>query len=299
MRRRIEGVIRRMSDIRRDERTEDGAQPGEWLTVRVKKVHLLVSVLLLASFVAGYLLHDLVDSPGSMAVLGQASPESVGTSAPTVADGARDPAPESPESHETASSDASASPAGGRVEVSLDDDPAWGPSDAPITIVEFSDYECPFCKRFWGQTYAKLTEAYGDRIRFVFRDFPLTAIHPRALPAAQLAECADDQGEYWAMHDLLFAEQSSWAQLNPNALLERFVEFAAQLGLDTEQVEACLRDETHRAEVLHDVSDGQSYGVRGTPTFFINGRPLVGAVPFEMFEAVINAELNDLGAEPE
>ncbi len=175
-----------------------------------------------------------------------------------------------------------------RVEVSVDDDPAWGPEDAPITIIEFSDYQCPFCARFRKQTYDRLKEEYGDKIRFVYRDFPLTQIHPEAVPAAIAAHCAGEQGKYWEYHDLLFLGGRELGR-------ETYVAYADELGLDVDEFSRCIDEQRYLDEVQKDFNDGAAAGVRGTPTFFINGIPLVGAQPFENFQAVIDQELARLG----
>ncbi len=175
-----------------------------------------------------------------------------------------------------------------RVEVSVDDDPAWGPEDAAVTIIEFSDFQCPYCARFRRQTYDRLKETYGDKIRFVYRDFPLVQIHPQAVPAALAAQCALEQGKYWEYHDLLFLGDKP---LNRDT----FVAYADQLGLDVDEFSRCLDEERYLSEIQKDFDDGVAAGVRGTPTFFINGIPLVGAQPFENFQAIIEQELARAG----
>jgi protein-disulfide isomerase len=170
------------------------------------------------------------------------------------------------------------------VNVSVDDDPAWGPEDAPVVMVEFSDFQCPFCGRFHQETYPRIREVYGDRIRFVYRDLPLPQIHPDAILAAQAAECADEQGAFWPYHDLLFSNQQD---LSRTALGS----YATQLELSIEVFNQCLDTERYQQEVSSDMQAADSYGIRGTPTFFINGRPIVGAQPFEVFAAVIDEEL--------
>ncbi len=172
-----------------------------------------------------------------------------------------------------------------RIQASADDDPAWGPEDAPVVIIEFSDYQCPYCRRFWSSTYQRLREVYGDKVRFVYRDFPLAQIHPDALGAAIAANCAGEQGQYWAFHDRLFEQASGLG-------LDAYLAYAKALGLDLDAFRACLDDPQQRAEVLADQADGARLGVSGTPTFFINGIPLVGAQPFEAFQQIIEQELN-------
>jgi protein-disulfide isomerase len=175
-------------------------------------------------------------------------------------------------------------PAGANPPVSVDDDPAWGPVDAPVTIVEFSDYQCPYCKQFYDQTLPQIKEAYEGQLRFVYRDFPLVAIHPHAQKAAEASECADDQGRFWDYHDLLWANQQALDVASLKA-------YAAQLGLDTATFGDCLDSGKNAQEVQKDYSEGVSYGVPGTPTFFINDLELLGAQPFSSFQTIIDGLL--------
>lgn len=169
-----------------------------------------------------------------------------------------------------------------RVEVSVDDDPAHGPADAPVVMIEFSDFNCPYCGRFARETLPLLRENYAGRIRFVYRDFPI--LGDSSLQAAIAAECADDQGAFWDFHDLLFENQGSFNQ-------EMFVQFGEALKLDIEQFTACQNDPATRDEIGGDFAVGQRLSVGGTPTFFINGRRVVGAQPYEVFQGVIDEEL--------
>ena len=173
-----------------------------------------------------------------------------------------------------------------RFNVSLDDDPARGPEDAPVVIVEFSDYQCPFCRRFRQQTFDRLFQVYGAKIRLVYRDFPLTQLHPEALNAAIAANCAGEQGQYWAYHDKLFEQAQGLSH-------DAYLAYAAELGLDMDAFQACLQDPAQKEEVLADRDAGAQLGVTGTPTFFINGIPVVGAQPFEVFQQIIEGELQN------
>ncbi len=182
-------------------------------------------------------------------------------------------------------------------EISADDDPAMGPEDAPVLIIEFSDFQCPFCKRFHETTLPKIIEQYVNtgKVRFVYRDFPLTQIHPNAGLAALAAECADEQNSFWPYHDLLFERQGEWASSsNAQAVFEGY---ARELGLDVSQFSECLSSQRYAEEVLKDLRDGVSYGVKGTPAFFINGEKLEGAWPFGKFKDVIDAALAKAEAE--
>lgn len=179
------------------------------------------------------------------------------------------------------------------VEVSTDDDPALGiENDATITIVEFSDYQCPFCKDFFDESLPLLKQEYIDtgKVVYVFRDFPLEA-HPQAPAAATAANCAGEQNHYWDMHDQLFEHQDDWS-FHDNAE-EIFLQYAKQLDLNMEEFTTCLKDETQKQaiEIGNDQSDGSSYGVQSTPTFFINGKKVLGAQPAATFRTVIEREL--------
>lgn len=160
--------------------------------------------------------------------------------------------------------------------------PARGPADAKVTIVEFSDFQCPFCSR-GAATVDEVVKAYGDRVRLVFRHFPLPS-HAQAGKAAEASLCADDQGRFWAFHDELFANQQA---LEP-ADLERY---ARELGLDADRFSNCLASGEKAPQVAADLEAGKAAGVNSTPSFFVNGRPLQGAVPLQAFKDAIDAEL--------
>lgn len=168
-----------------------------------------------------------------------------------------------------------------RIEVSVDDDPSIGPSDASITIVEFSDFRCPFCARA-KPTIAQILETYGDKIRFVYRDFPI--LGPESQKVAEASECADEQGKFWEYHDMLFANQQTLEDAN-------LKQYAKDLGLDTTRFNDCLDSGKMTSEVESDIRDGRNYGVQGTPAFFINGILVSGAQPFSVFQQIIEEEL--------
>jgi protein-disulfide isomerase len=169
-----------------------------------------------------------------------------------------------------------------RFEIGTEGDPSIGPKDAPITIVEFSDFNCGFCQRFHQQTFPELLAAYPDQIRFVYRDFPVTS--QESYFAAQAAQCAGDQGAFWEFHDLLFGGELGLGS-------EAYAAYAERLGLNGEALLACVTDGTHAAAVEEDARFAAGIGVSGTPTFFINGLPMVGAQPLEQFRQVIDSEL--------
>jgi predicted DsbA family dithiol-disulfide isomerase len=169
-----------------------------------------------------------------------------------------------------------------RVEVAAGDAARKGPQDAPVEIIEFSDFQCPFCTRGAG-VVAEIVGHYGDRVSIVFKHFPLE-FHPEAHGAAQAAECARDQGKFWEYHDILFANQE---KLFPPDL----VEHALQLDLDADIFEACLQSQKYAGRVNADLTEGGAIGMSGTPGFYINGIPLSGAQPFENFKLIIDEEL--------
>ena len=164
--------------------------------------------------------------------------------------------------------------------------PSVGPSDAPITLVEFSDFECPFCSQFVA-TLEEVKKKYGDQVRLVFRQFPLS-IHASAPKAAEASLCAEDQDKFWPMHDLLFEEQS---QLGVTALKEK----AGRLGLNRAEFDHCLDSGKHAEQVQKDMRAGGMVGVTGTPALFVNGIPAPsGALPYEAVSVFIEAELRRL-----
>jgi protein-disulfide isomerase len=169
-----------------------------------------------------------------------------------------------------------------RVQVAVDDDAAKGPATAPVTIVEFSDYQCPYCAR--AETVVEeVVKKYGDKVRLVYRDYPLQ-FHNNARTASMGAECAADQGKFWEMHKALFANQQKLAAAD-------LIETAGSIGLDKDAFKTCLDSSKHQGEVQKDFEDGMKYGVTGTPTFFINGIPMVGARSVESFAEIIDSEL--------
>ncbi len=182
--------------------------------------------------------------------------------------------------------------------ISLDDDPIRGDPDAPITIVEFSDFQCPFCARFHVQTLPLIIEEYiaEGKVNLVYRDFPIQSIHPNALPAAVAAECADEQGKYWEYHDTLFEKQNSWNRLDSNSAITTFSQYATDIGLEQEQFDSCLQTGKYLEEVQGDLRDGRDYDITGTPGFFIGNEDIGfvkvnGAQPFESFKRIIDAQL--------
>jgi protein-disulfide isomerase len=181
--------------------------------------------------------------------------------------------------------------------VSIDDDPIKGDKDAPVTIIEFSDYECPFCKRSNDNVISKINEEYieSGKVRLVFRDFPL-GIHKKAITAAVAANCAGEQGKYWEVHDFLFQSKNN---LSKEAVLNS----AGSLGVDKAKLQACMDDKSKEEEITKDFQEGQKYGVRGTPSYFIGkttsdgeieGVFVRGAQPYSVFKEHIDEQLKEV-----
>ena len=177
-----------------------------------------------------------------------------------------------------------------RYEVSVDDDPSRGPADAAVTIVEFSDFECPFCSRAVA-VVKQIEERYGKNVRVVFRDLPLTQIHQHAAKAAEAASCAHEHGKFWEFHDVLFANQSALG-------LEDLKKHAAAVGIPAEPFAACLASGKYEDEWKKDSTAAAAAGVTSTPAFLINGRLLTGAQPLTAFVEVIDEELDRAGLKP-
>lgn len=184
------------------------------------------------------------------------------------------------------------------VRISADDDPIIGNPDAPITIIEFSDFQCPFCARFSAQTLPLLSEHYiqGGAVKLVYRDFPLQNSHPNAVPAAVAAQCAHEQGQFKPMHDMLFERQSQWSDQEIPQAVSSFSQYAGELLLDQAAFDTCLTTGKYVNEVLADLEDGRAYGVTGTPGFFIGNDDIgyveiTGAQPFESFKRILDAQL--------
>ena len=175
------------------------------------------------------------------------------------------------------------------MDVSVDDDPALGEANAPVTIIEFSDYQCPFCGKFFTETEGQLRKEYVEtgKVKLVYRDFPLE-FHPEAEPAALAADCANEQGKFWEYHDLLFTNQAELSDAN-------YKKWAADLGLDTTKFNTCYKKLKYLDEVKKDMADGQKYGVSGTPAFFVNGKMITGAQPYAIFKQEIDTAVSAAG----
>jgi protein-disulfide isomerase len=231
------------------------------VTIRVQRSHLYGAVGVLAGLVAGLLIGRFVLAPDASLVTG-AAPTTAGTTA-------------------------SAAPAAptGPVDVDIKGRPFKGNEDAKVTVVEFTDYQCPFCKRHFDTVLTSLLKKHGKNIRYVVRNFPIPSLHPLAQKASEAAECALEQDKFWEYHDYVFAHQDEIA-------VEQLKEHARAVGLNGADFDQCLDDGEKASVVKKDVDDGTSYGVTGTPTFFINGEIVKGAIPLTTFETHITKHLN-------
>jgi protein-disulfide isomerase len=171
-----------------------------------------------------------------------------------------------------------------------------GSAGAPVTRVEFSDYQCPYCRQHALDTLPQILETYVDtgQVRYIYRDFPLPS-HAHAQQAAEAARCAGAQGAYWEMHERLFTEQDEWADQENEAGSVPFATYAVELGLDGEAFQECLASGAFAEQVGQDQAEGRDAGVEGTPSFFINDRFAAGAYPFESFQQMIEAALAEAG----
>lgn len=183
--------------------------------------------------------------------------------------------------------------------ISIDDDPMKGDPNAPITIIEFSDFQCPFCAKFHQSTLVQIEQNYisTGKVNFVYRDFPIQSIHPNAVTAALASECADDQGKFWEIHDMIFENQRNWQGLQIAQSASLFKEYAIELGLNIDEFDSCMISGKHFEEIQNDLNDGRAYGVTGTPGFFVGNEKigftkLIGAQPFSSFQRVIDEQLS-------
>ncbi len=187
--------------------------------------------------------------------------------------------------------------ASGPVRASIADAPARGRAEAPVTLVEFSDYQCPFCQRFFTTTLPILMKEYVDtgKVRYVFRDFPLDQLHPQARKAAEASHCAGEQGKYWEMHEVIFRNQRALAG-------PQLAEHAIAVGVEKTKFDECLASGRYAARVARGLTDGAAVGVRGTPTFvvgrtkpgdFVEGTAIRGAHPLDAFRRIIDQTLNE------
>jgi protein-disulfide isomerase len=165
--------------------------------------------------------------------------------------------------------------------IDVGDSPSWGPADAKVTIVEFSDFQCPYCEQFHLATYNLLKQNYGNEVRFVYKHFPLTSIHPEAYPAALASECAREQDKFWEFHDLVYQNQDIMSAT-------QYTNFAQQAGVaNMPAFEQCVSTAKYKDRVQADYLDGVNHFVTGTPTFYVNGLQIPGAIGYEQLAAII------------
>jgi len=160
--------------------------------------------------------------------------------------------------------------------------PAFGSENAPVTIIAFEDFQCGYCKRFTDETLPQIIAAYPDQIRFIHRDFPI--LGQASLDAAHAGQCANAQGHFWDFHDRFYGNQGALSE-------ESFIAYATEVEMDVPTFTACYEGLEYQSSILSQLSEGQTLGISGTPTFFVNGRVVIGAQPFAVFAAVIEQEL--------
>ena len=170
-----------------------------------------------------------------------------------------------------------------------------GKEDAKVSIIEFSDFQCPFCKAFFTDAYKQIKSEYIDtgKVKLYFRHYPLS-FHPNAQKASESSECANEQGKFWEYHDLLFTNQEKWSELAADEVINSFSSYATELNLDTNSFTSCVTSGKYADKVKEDLDAGTKTGVSGTPTFYINGKELVGALPFASFKTIIDEELKKI-----
>lgn len=236
-----------------------------------EKLYMPVSLLLSALILSGTIFFvgaDMSKNMTGLAVAINSAPSAPANNGGTINTAPTQPAPTQPSG---APVDRARLEAGGNV--------LQEGSNAPVTIVEYSDFECPFCGRA-APTVNGVLQKYGNKIKLVYKHFPLS-FHPNAKPAALASECAAEQGKFGEYHDKLFENQTALSAAN-------LKQYAVDLGLNVEQFNQCLDTAEYSSKVDAQFAEGSQFGVSGTPTFFINGQKLVGAQPTESFEAVID-----------
>jgi protein-disulfide isomerase len=240
------------------------AEPQEEDTVTFKRSH-LYAVLTVLAFAVGVLVGYVAWGMGPAGGEAQ-TPQTAGQPSGPIAEA---PVTEEPQFV--------------RYDIPSEGFPTLGPANAPITIVEFSDYQCPFCRRWHDEVYEPLLSAYPGQIKMVYRHLPLTSIHPDAFGAAEAAMCAGDQDAFWPFHEKLFSSDSLGSSV--------YSQYAQELSLDIDVFENCMTERKYQAAIKADTDFAVNLGIRSTPTFFINGLAIVGAQPLQVFKQVIDKEL--------
>jgi protein-disulfide isomerase len=239
-----------------------------------------VAALMVASFFGGYTWHATFFASSSLAptLAGLQQQQQPVAQAPGMAPGQQQPG--APQITKIAA-------------VNIDGAPTKGKADAPVTMVEFADFQCPFCGRFVTDSLQQIMKKYVDtgQVKFVYEQYPLP-FHPNAQPAAMAAECANAQGKFWPMHDKLYATQTTWESQDSAAVKNTFKQYAASLGLNAASFNSCLDSSKYSDKIQKQTSLGSQYGVSGTPTFYIGNQKagytqIVGAQPITSFEQLI------------
>ena len=212
------------------------------------------------------------------------------SNAPGYGSGTTAPAPTGNSGHDYGNSGSGSTHAVDLSSINIDGEPQHGNPDAKVTVFEYSDYECPFCGKFYSESYKKLKEEYIDtgKINFVYKDFPL-GFHAKAVPVAAAANCVlRDLGndKYFEMHDKIFENQNSMSDSN-------YKKWALELGMDSDSYDSCIVDSEILDEINGDLAEGSQLGVSGTPSFFINGNLIVGAQPYSVIKAAIEKALSE------
>ena len=182
--------------------------------------------------------------------------------------------------------------AGAKINVSVDDDPYLGNLSAPVKVIEFSDFQCPYCRVFWTDTLPLLKTDYINtgKILFVYRDFPLS-FHPASVISAQASNCAKEQNKYWEFHDKMFGEEEKKGTGTITYGIVELKRWAKEIGMNSDDFNKCVDSQKYKSEVEKDIADGTKAGVSGTPTTFVNGVAIVGAQPYANFKAAIDKAL--------
>jgi len=247
-----------------EENEEEALEQAVEETVTFKLSH-FYSVLVVLAFAAGILVGYIAWGRGTTGTV----------AAPAVAQQPSGQVAEAPVTQEAQFT---------RYDIPIEGYPSLGPNDAKIVIVEFSDFQCPYCRRFHEDTYKELLDAYPGQIRFVYRNLPLPpTMHPDAMSAAVASLCANDQNAYWDYHEKLFSNDALGEQV--------YIQYASELGLNVEEFTACLSSGKHDEFIQKDVDFSSNLGVQSTPTFFVNGLAIVGAQPLSSFTQLIDKEL--------
>ena len=258
-------------------------------TIKIKKstygkmMKGLIAAIVVAAFIGGYSISEVSNSDSITKEDFQELVDVLESNPPTQPTDAKQPAPQAPSVLKT---------------VSLDNDPLKGNPDAPVTIVEFSDFQCPFCSRFFEQTLPLIEKNYVEtgKVNLVYRDFPLD-FHQNAQPAHIASECADEQDAFWEYHDILFEKQTEWQSLGFDLVNDRFLAYAEELGLNESTFTSCLQSNEIAQEIQSDLLEGRQYGTTGTPTFFVGNEKhgytkISGAQPYQNFVNVIESKLS-------